>query len=483
MGIERGPRHEAAHRERLAAAQQAAQQRARERQNNNHNVRSNTFRPRAEARGRGRWGVVLASLAIVLIVAWFALPPLFGGLFRALAEANPDLMRVGLIRGAVEDVIADRPDRPAGTDPTPVEFVIEEGASRGQITDNLSERELVTDRLAFAYVLITEGIDDQLRFGTHMLNRTMSPREVAETLRGEPTTGGTGVSVALREGLRLEQIVAYLQTLPLENLDINEFYSLAKEPPDDLRTEFDWMRVIPEDNSVEGFLGAGVYDVPPDIDARTMLELLLERWETSPQASLLEQAEDEGKDFYAAVIMGSIAQREAILDEERPLIAGVYQNRLDGVGEGNGLLNAEPVLIYAKDLIQLRATSISEWPQFRFWTLDGLGSAQDFEVPPDLEGYQVWHSRGLPPGPICTPGLASLKAALNPDTDDRFIYFLAKGDGSNGHVFAHTYAEHLQNIEQYMGGGGASPTASPEPIATDAIPTEAGMSAEPEQTP
>ncbi|HUR16222.1 MAG TPA: endolytic transglycosylase MltG, partial [Candidatus Limnocylindrales bacterium] len=147
----------------------------------------------------------------------------------------------------------------------------------------------------------------------------------------------------------------------------------------------------------------------------------------------------------------------------------------DGVGEGNGLLNAEPVLIYAKDLIQLRATPISEWPQFRFWTLDDLGSAADLEVPPDLESYQVWHSRGLPKGPICTPGLSSLQAALNPNTEDGFIYFLAKGDGSNGHVFAHTYEEHLRNIEQYMGGG-ASSTPTPETASPEAVPTDAFVS-------
>ena len=70
-----------------------------------------------------------------------------------------------------------------------------------------------------------------------------------------------------------------------------------------------------------------------------------------------------------------------------------------------------------------------------------------FEVPPDLAGFQVYHSRGLPPGPICTPGLASLQAAFNPDTQDGYLYFLAKGDGTNGHVFAHTYEEHQRNIE------------------------------------
>ena len=171
----------------------------------------------------------------------------------------------------------------------------------------------------------------------------------------------------------------------------------------------------------------------------------------------MNQAQSHGLDFYQTVILASIVEREAILDVERPMIAGVYQNRVDGL-DGVRVLNAEPVLIYAKDTINLRDIHISEWPDYLFWTLDGLGSAADFVVPSDLEGFQVWHSRGLPPGPICTPGLASLQAALAPNTDDGYLYFLAKGDGSNGHVFARTYEEHLHNIDVYIGGGSPEPT-------------------------
>jgi UPF0755 protein len=252
----------------------------------------------------------------------------------------------------------------------------------------------------------------------------------------------------------------------LENLDIEEFYELALDPPATLRDKFAWMSVIPEGHSVEGFLGSGLFDVPADVEADAMLEVLLQRWQESPQHEVLVAAQEEGVDFYALTVLASIVEREAILDEERSLIAGVYQNRVDGIGESTGrTLNSEPVLIYAKDTILLREQHISQWPNYVFWTLDGLGRAADFEVPPDLEGFQVWHARGLPPWPICTPGLASLEGALNPDTDDGYLYFLAKGDGTNGHVFARTYEEHLRNIDTYLGG------ASPEPLPATAEPS------------
>jgi len=155
----------------------------------------------------------------------------------------------------------------------------------------------------------------------------------------------------------------------------------------------------------------------------------------------------------------------------------VYQNRVNGL-EGVYTLNSDPVLIYAKDTLSLRDIAITQWPNYVFWTYDGIGSLADFEVPPDLAGYQVWHSRGLPPGPICSPGVASLQAALNPDTQDRYLYFLGKNDGSGDLVFAQTYGEHLRNIQLYLGGSPGpseapsfgvpqSPTTSP---ASEASP-------------
>ena len=455
-GVDRGPRSDAARREALASAGQ----RARDRASTGYDVRGGGYRPRSASSGSGRrrWSIVLATLAVAVIIVWFAAPPLLGGLFRSMAEANPDLLRFGFVADAVTQVMDERPDTPAGTDPTPVEFIVNQGESSGEITSDLVTRELVTDRLAFSWVLATEGSFDNLRYGRHMLDRTMTPREVAGALSGEPLTGTTGVSVALRQGLRLEQVVAYLQTLTLPNLDIEQFYTLASDPPQGTRDKFAWMQVIPEGRSVEGFLGWGVFDVPPDVDAQGMLDTLLQRWQDSPAFGLINQAQTHGLDFYQTVILASITEREAILPEDKPLIAGVYQNRVDGL-DGVKVLNAEPVLIYAKDTIALRDIHISEWPDYVFWTLDGLGSAADFIVPPDLEGFQVWHSKGLPPGPICSPSEESLQAAMAPNTSDGYLYFLAKGDGSNGHVFAKTYEEHLHNIETYIGGGSPEPSA------------------------
>lgn len=460
-----------------------AEAQARSRARQTGDVRPPAFMPRGKQRSRNRLAIILASLVTALLVLAVLLPPVAGGFFRSLAEANPDLMRIGLISDAVASVMDDRPNKPAGTDPTSVEFLIEPGQSSAEITQNLVNRGLISDRLAFTYVLVNGGGLNKLQAGSHVLNRTMSPNEIAAALQGQPTTTGDSVQIALREGLRLEQIVAYLQTLPLENFDAEEFYALATSPPDSLRQKFPWMNVIPDGRSVEGFLGSGVFDVATDADAQTVLEELLQGWQDSPSYGLLEQAENDGKNFYEATTLGSIVEREALHDSDKPLVAGVYQNRLDGLG-GVRTLNSDPIIIYANDTMKLRDLHITQWPDYVFWTYDGIGSAADFEVSPDLEGYQVWHSRGLPPGPIATPGLASLQAALNPDTQDGYLYFLGKDDGSGDLVFARTYEEHLHNIDLYLGGS-AEPTDAPSfgvPGSTSPATPAASASVSPSQS-
>ena len=407
-------------------------------------VRAAGFTPRGAPRSRHRLAIVIATVVTVLLVGVVIVPPLANTFFRSLAEANPDLMRVGFISDSVASVMDGRPDAPAGTDSTDVDFVIESGESSADITQDLVNRGLVTDRLAFTYVLVTDGGLGKLLSGTHVLNRTMSPRQVA---------------VALREGLRLEQVVAYLQTLPLTNFDPEQFYTLATDLPASVRQQFPWLSVIPAGNSVEGFLGAGLFNVPAATDAQGMLTILLQRWQNSPEYGVMQQAQAQNKDFYQVVILASIVEREAVHDSDKPLVAGVYQNRLDGLG-GIHTLNSDPVLIYAKDTMNLRNLHVTEWPNYVFWTYDGLGAAASFEVDPDLASFQVWQSRGLPDWPIDTPGVVSLEAALAPDTQDGYLYFLGKNDGSGDIVFARTYEEHLHNIELYLGG---SPEPTTEP--------------------
>ena len=159
--------------------------------------------------------------------------------------------------------------------------------------------------------------------------------------------------------------------------------------------------------------------------------------------------QDRGLNFYEVMALASIVEHEAILDDERPLIAGVYQNRIDGIaGVKTRLLNADPTAFYAIDTMELDKLPFEQWQQYAFWTPPGVSLA-DVKVPDRLQGFQTYQTPGLIPWPICTPSLPSIDAALEPDTADKYIYFLAIPEGNGAHAFAKTKAEHDANRRKY----------------------------------
>jgi UPF0755 protein len=134
------------------------------------------------------------------------------------------------------------------------------------------------------------------------------------------------------------------------------------------------------------------------------------------------------------VTLASIIEREAVEPEERPKVSAVLHNRLD-LGMP---LEADPTVQYA--LLPFGSLSAPSG----FWKAPL--SSQDLQVG---SSYNTYQRDGLPPGPICSPGLAALQAAANP-AEGPWLYFFAKGDGS--HLFATTLDEHLQNIARVRGG-------------------------------
>jgi UPF0755 protein len=153
--------------------------------------------------------------------------------------------------------------------------------------------------------------------------------------------------------------------------------------------------------------------------------------------------------FYQVLTMASIVEREAFLDTEKPLIAGVYQNRLNPRKWPRGTLESDPTIFYVHDSLQLAGKPVADWTSYVFWA-PIKGGLTDDALPPDLAPFNTYTHKGLPPGPICTPTLTSIDAALEPDTSDGYLYFLAKGDGSGTTAFAKTYAEHQANIDKYL---------------------------------
>jgi UPF0755 protein len=367
-----------------------------------------------------------------------------------LAEDNPAALQLPFVKEIVAENLGDALVTPASTDPAQVEFLVTEGDTAKSIASRLEDDGLLADSRTFVFHAIDRELTGSLQVGSYILRKNMTPDQlVSALLAPEPIRD---VAIALRTGLRLEQVTAKLQTLPL-TMDPKEFYELAKSPPASLVDDYPWLKKIladaPEGASLEGFLWPATYRVLPETTPEELIRLMLDKFIANVGEQRLEVPAARGLDFYQVMALASIVEREAMLDEERPIIAGVYQNRIDGIpGVKNKILNADPTVFYAIDTLELDKIPFEEWQRYAFWVPPGVPLA-DVAVPEALQGYQTYQTPGLIPGPIATPSLPSIDAALEPDTAEKYIYFLAIPDGGGKHVFAKTADEHNENREKY----------------------------------
>lgn len=168
----------------------------------------------------------------------------------------------------------------------------------------------------------------------------------------------------------------------------------------------------------------------PDELIAYMLDTLQERF--TPE--LRTAAQSHGLNPHQALTLASVVEREAVLAKERPLIAGVFYNRL-AAGDA---LGADPTVQYAVSLLPGNVEKYGYWKKEL--------TAEDLQVD---SPYNTRKFPGLPPGPIANPGLASIQAVANPEVT-KMYYFVADAKAADGsHVFAETLAEHERNIQQY----------------------------------
>jgi UPF0755 protein len=311
-------------------------------------------------------------------------------------------------------------DRPASYDATPMTFVVEPGESAATIAARLEELGLVTDGELFRMFIGYYEIDASLEAGEYVLRPNMTMAEIAETLQHARIEE---VTVTIPEGWRAEQVA---QMLAKENIiDGDEFLALVRGG----KFDYSLLRDRPEESSLEGYLFPETYRIPAQAEAEDLIERMLSTLEERFTPEMRQSAAERGMTIYEVMTLASIVEREAMIAEERPLIAGVFLNRL----EQGMYLRADPTVQYAKGY---DATTGQWWASV---------------IPEDWEGvdspYSTYLYPGLPPGPICSPGLSAIQAVLEP-ADTEYLFFLARGDGS--HVFAVTYEEHLQNQELYQ---------------------------------
>ena len=392
---------------------------------------------------------------VVLIVMLTALRPVVQRGVAEWAWSNPwSITRLPFVAGFVRDDLGDALTSPAGSDATEGAFTVNAGDDPASIAPRLLSDGYVTSERAFLYVALTTGLGDQLDAGSYVLRKNMTAAEVVQALINAPVNV-TILNITFREGLRIEQMTALLQTLDT-SIDPREFYELATNPPAELLAEYTWLD-LPEGASLEGFLYPDTYEVVAASDAgetavttaEDLIRMLLDQFLVVVGEERMNVPASRGMTFYEIVTLASIVEHEAAVDEERPRIAGVYQNRLDGLNGVPTILNADPTVKYAVDTMALEDLPFEQWKDYFFWEVPP-DPMSDVQVDESLQGYQTYQVAGLIPGPISTPSLASIDAALEPNQRRGFLYFVLIPDTEPGeHAFARTFAEHNENLRKY----------------------------------
>ncbi len=400
-------------------------------------------------RGRGpvshlRFGIFALGLAaVVLVLLVFVVRPLAVDAIADWAVGNPSTWRLPLVGDLVEGRLATDLATKASADPSEVQWVVEPGDTVASVGDRLASDGLVLSKPAFAFAAFRADLGSKLAAGTFRLRRDMTPAEVVRALIEDRVVIAT-VDVTFREGLRLEQMTAKLETVE-SSVDPKTFYDLATKPPASLLADYPWLK-LPSGATLEGYLYPATYTLRKDgTTAEDLIRMMLDAFYERVGPDRLNVPASRGLTFAQVLSLASIVEQEAKLDSERSLIAGVYQNRLS---TRPSLLDADPTVIYAVDSMNLAKIPVADWKTYSFWNLPS-GPLAQVKVSSDLKGYQTYQTPGLIPGPISSPTVASIDAALQPDTAAGYFFFVLIPNSDGQHAFAKTYAEHQANLRKY----------------------------------
>lgn len=378
-------------------------------------------------RGVLRWGLILVALVLTIVAVSFGGRYLLGARSSQQVEVVPGTMEISSLEKTLLSIYLNFRQgdigTPASGDATVVVFTINPGETAATIAPRLQREGLITDAQLFLWLVRYRGVDVQLEAGDYELRPNMTMDEIIDTLQHGRLRE---VTVTIPEGRRAEEIATLMEEQGVADAEL----FLALVVGGDFA--YDFLHDRPEDapSSLEGFLFPETYRIPIDYDAGQLIELMLATFAERFSPQMRQMAAEEGMTIYEVVTLASIVEREAVIAEERPIIASVYLNRL----EQDMYLQSDPTVQYALGYQE----DTGQW-----WKIPmSLEEDTVFDSP-----YNTYMYPGLPPGPICSPGLASLQAVLEP-AETNYLFFFSRFDGS--HAFAETYEEHLQNQELYQ---------------------------------
>ncbi|WP_276356369.1 endolytic transglycosylase MltG [Cohnella caldifontis] len=314
--------------------------------------------------------------------------------------------------------------RPVYASSTPIQVTIEKGMRAQRVAELLEENGLIRDATIFGGWLKLKGEGSKFQAGVYELTPGMTREEIVAKLNKGDIVAPATFRVTIPEGFTVAQIADRLA----QNGGVKkeDFLGAVQNPA--LWSGSEWTAQIPQDRKLryllEGYLFPETYEIKAGSTAADIVNRMLAELDKKLDAlpeDWQDVMQERGLTLHQLLTIASLVEREVVVDEERPIVASVIENRL----KKKMPLQIDATIQYSLDKPKEKLTE------------------EDLKVE---SPYNTYLNPGLPPGPIANPSLKSIEAALYPD-DTGYYYYVTKKDGSNEHLFAVTFKQHQKNIQ------------------------------------
>lgn len=298
------------------------------------------------------------------------------------------------------------------------------GSDTNAIAEILGAEGIIKKPHIFKIVSKLNGYDGRYQAGTHVLKKGLELDTIMNILISKPES----VKITIPEGLTYKQIVnAFVK----KGLAIEDQFDSAMKYE---KYDFDFVKDIKNVNNrefiLEGYLFPDTYEFSMNASEKTIISVMLQNFNNKITKEHYKRAKELGMTMDEIITLASIIEREANTSNDRRLVSAVFHKRLK-----------------SKDA-NLRKLQSCATIQYIFLNTEGkVHEKLTYEDTTIDNPYNTYIHPGLPPGPICSPGMDSILAALYPDEDTDYMFFIAKGDGTT--KFTKSYAEHLKAMKEY----------------------------------
>jgi len=297
--------------------------------------------------------------------------------------------------------------------PKEITIEIPDGSNSSQIASILKENNLIRSETVFKILLKKNNVENSLKAGYYNLNTAMDmDKIIAELIKGGANKNV--IRFTIPEGYELRMIAEKLSNEGLVNK--GRFLELVSDKKY-FQDKFPFLSELKEGQSLEGYLFPSTYEIYLNSSEEEIIEKMLLQFQQVFDKKIKNNMDKVNLSLNEIVTLASIIEREAKVDDERNLISAVFHNRLKIGMPLQSCATVQYVLGTRKERLSEADTRIESI-------------------------YNTYIHKGLPPGPIASPGEKSLIAAVNPENVD-YLYFRSKEDGTGRHTFSRTYDEHL----------------------------------------